>query len=235
MSGFETVSRPRQGTHHIWHMLPMDYQFPTPCGKNYYFGIGGLTWNHGGNWKMASCSPYSVMLFNVWNSQTGPGHVCISSSGDRRQIYEWQQLAQGCPHWFVFILVRWIYEMTIWLADTLLRRWSRAQEGVSKTTEAFTQLTASIEASSVQEWAAAEKVAMEQRGDALKIFESKRTNVGGWTCSLRYEILTNIVPTLADIRLKLSEQEVWHGNLSGTVTILSEGLAIERSQYVKGS
>ena len=171
MSGFETVSRPRQGTHHIWHMLPMDYQFPTPCGKNYYFGIGGLTWNHGSNWKMASCSPYSVMLFNVWNSQTGPGHVCISSSGDRRQIYEWQQLAQGCPHWFVFILVWWIYEMTIWLADTLLRRWSRAQEGVSKTTEAFTQLTASIEASSVQEWAAAEKVAMEQRGDALKIFE----------------------------------------------------------------
>ena len=52
---------------------------------------------------------------------------------------------------------------------------------------------------------------------------------------MRYEILMNIVPTLADIRLKLSEQEVRHGNLSGTVTILSEGLAIEQSQYVKGS
>ena len=61
--------------------------------------------------------------------------------------------------------------MTIWLADTLLCKWSRAQEGVSETTEAFTQLSASIEASSVQEWAAAEKVAMEQRGNALKIFE----------------------------------------------------------------
>ena len=61
--------------------------------------------------------------------------------------------------------------MTISLADTLSHKWSSAQEGVSKTTEAFTQLTASIEASSVQEWATAEKVAMEQHGDALKIFE----------------------------------------------------------------
>ena len=63
--------------------------------------------------------------------------------------------------------------MTISLVDTLSHKWSSAQEGVSKTktTEAFTQLTASIEASSVQEWATAEKVAMEQHGDALKIFE----------------------------------------------------------------
>ena len=45
----------------------------------------------------------------------------------------------------------------------------------------------------------------------------------------------NIVPTLADIHLKLSEHEVQHGNLLGTVTILSEGLAIEQSQYVNGS
>ena len=69
------------------------------------------------------------------------------------------------------ILVRWIYEMTISLADTLSCKWSCAQEGVSKTMEAFTQLTASIEASSVQEWTAAEKVAMEQHGNALKFFE----------------------------------------------------------------
>ena len=51
--------------------------------------------------------------------------------------------------------------MTIWLADTLSCKWSHSQEGVSET----------MEASSVQEWAIAEKVAMEQCGDALKIFE----------------------------------------------------------------
>ena len=69
------------------------------------------------------------------------------------------------------ILVRWIYEMTILLVDTLSHKWSHAQEGVSETMEAFTQLTTSIEASLVQEWTTAEKVAMEQCGDALKFFE----------------------------------------------------------------
>ena len=69
------------------------------------------------------------------------------------------------------ILVHWIYEMTISLADTLSCKWSHAQEGVSETMEAFTQLTTSIETSSVQEWAAVKKVAMEQCGNALKIFE----------------------------------------------------------------
>ena len=195
MSGFETVSRLWQGTHHIWHMLPMDNPFPMPCGEDYYFGIGRLSWNHGCDWKMASCGPYSFMLSNVysqfhwrcqsgwwqnfgnlvvrpgWNHWTGPGHVSIPSSGDRQQIYEWQQLARGCLHWFMSILVHWIYEMTILLADTLSCKWSHAQEGVSETMEAFTQLTTSIETSSVQEWAAVKKVAMEQCGNALKIFE----------------------------------------------------------------
>jgi len=38
------------------------------------------------------------------------------------------------------------------------------------------------------------------------------------------------VPTLAEICLKLSETEVQQGNLSGTVSTLTEGLAIEKSQ-----
>jgi hypothetical protein len=38
------------------------------------------------------------------------------------------------------------------------------------------------------------------------------------------------VPTLAEIRLKLSEAEVRHRNLSGLVSTLTEGLAIEKSQ-----
>jgi len=40
------------------------------------------------------------------------------------------------------------------------------------------------------------------------------------------------VPTLADIHLRLSETEIQQGNLSGAVSTLTEGLAIERSQYV---
>jgi hypothetical protein len=61
--------------------------------------------------------------------------------------------------------------------------------------------------------------------------KSHRKNVGGafdplWgtgdPCGL--------VPTLADIRLRLSEAEIRHKNLSGAVSALMEGLAIERSQ-----
>jgi hypothetical protein len=40
------------------------------------------------------------------------------------------------------------------------------------------------------------------------------------------------VPTLAEICLKLSETEVQQGNLSGSVSTLTEALAIEKSQYV---
>src|SRR5882724_8350148 len=38
---------------------------------------------------------------------------------------------------------------------------------------------------------------------------------------------------MAEIRLKLSETEVWQGNLSGSVSAFTEALAIERSQYVQ--
>jgi len=33
------------------------------------------------------------------------------------------------------------------------------------------------------------------------------------------------------MQLKLSEREVYQGNLSGTVSALTEGLAIEKAQY----
>ena len=37
---------------------------------------------------------------------------------------------------------------------------------------------------------------------------------------------------MAEIRLKLAETEVQHGNLSGVVSAITEGLAIEKSQCV---
>ena len=40
----------------------------------------------------------------------------------------------------------------------------------------------------------------------------------------------NSVPTLGEIRLRLSETEVQQGNLSGSVSVLTEALSIEKSQ-----
>jgi len=41
-----------------------------------------------------------------------------------------------------------------------------------------------------------------------------------------------LVPTLAETCLRLSEMDVQQGNLSGMVSTLTEGLTIEKSQYV---
>jgi len=73
---------------------------------------------------------------------------------------------------------------------------------------------------------------MEQRGDHLKIYE-----VASEKCRQCVDSSVNMhcsfasVPTLTDIWLKLLETEVQHGNLSGSVSTLTEGLAIEKSQY----
>ncbi|KAI0245917.1 hypothetical protein BJV78DRAFT_1286968 [Lactifluus subvellereus] len=108
------------------------------------------------------------------------------------------------------------WRKVIRMADSLCKKWSRAKQGLSETMPAFEQLTECLEPSLVQEWTAQERVAMENRGDHLKI----------------YEATLDKLPTLADIRLRLSEAEVRYGNLSGSVSALMEGLTIERSQLL---
>ena len=62
-------------------------------------------------------------------------------------------------------------ELTLFLADSLCVKWSRATKGVSETKPAFEQLTECLDASLVRDWIEQERVAMEQRGDHLKIYE----------------------------------------------------------------
>jgi hypothetical protein len=121
--------------------------------------------------------------------------------------------------------------LTLLPADSLCKKWSRAKQGLSETMPAFEQLTECLEPSLVQEWTAQERVAMENRGDHLKIYEATLDK-----CRIAFHPLLGtdgscaLVPTLADIRLRLSEAEVRYGNLSGSVSALMEGLTIERSQ-----
>jgi hypothetical protein len=49
-------------------------------------------------------------------------------------------------------------------------KWTRAKDGISETKPAFEQLSDSLDASLVQEWTAQERVAMERRGDHLKVY-----------------------------------------------------------------
>src|ERR1700683_5089186 len=57
------------------------------------------------------------------------------------------------------------------LAESLCGKWTRAMDGVSETKPAFEQLTNCLDVSLVQEWTEQECVAMEQRGDHLKIYQ----------------------------------------------------------------
>jgi len=124
-----------------------------------------------------------------------------------------------------------IVKLTLFLADSLCAKRSRATKGVSETKPAFEQLTECLDASLVRDWTEQERVAMEQRGDHLKIYEVVSTKCKQYLNSSSDTDRSCLsVPTLAEIRLKLSESEVQHGNLSGSVSMITEGLAIEKSQ-----
>ncbi|KIM73065.1 hypothetical protein PILCRDRAFT_15550 [Piloderma croceum F 1598] len=84
------------------------------------------------------------------------------------------------------------------MVDSLCGKWTRAKQGVSNTKPAFKQLTNCVDPSLVLEWTRQERVAMENRGDDLKI----------------YDVVSEKLPTLAEIHLKLAEKEVQQGNLS---------------------
>src|SRR6202453_2476865 len=64
------------------------------------------------------------------------------------------------------------------LAESLCGKWTRATDGGSETKPAFEQLTDCLDASLVQEWTEQERVAMEQHGDHLKIYQVASVNRG---------------------------------------------------------
>ena len=67
----------------------------------------------------------------------------------------------------------YLIEPTLRIADSLCKKWSRAKEGVSETKPAFEQLTECLDVALVQEWTAQERIAMENRGEDLRIYEVK--------------------------------------------------------------
>ena len=55
--------------------------------------------------------------------------------------------------------------------NSLCKKWTLAQAGVLETKQVFKQLSRSIDEQSLREWSRQECVAMEQRGNHLKIYE----------------------------------------------------------------
>jgi hypothetical protein len=106
----------------------------------------------------------------------------------------------------------------------------KAKADLLTTGKAFRELSDRLEPTWLADWTRAERKAMDKRGKALEIYD---VALDEGMDPILFEIYcTNgsTVATLADIRLQLTERETQTRDLSGTVSTLTEGLAIERSQ-----
>ncbi|KAG1799946.1 uncharacterized protein HD556DRAFT_1305447 [Suillus plorans] len=97
---------------------------------------------------------------------------------------------------------------------TLLKKYKRALKGVDDTKSPFDELTLSLDPEKISIWKINEKKAMEQRGEYLDI----------------YQLQMNKAPTMAEIRLKLTESENTDTSKPGTVSWLITGINLEDLQ-----
>ena len=102
------------------------------------------------------------------------------------------------------------------LVPTLLTKLKRSQTGLESTKPAFEQLTISCiqRKLPVESWKVAEGLAMEERGERLKIFDVDHQNA----------------PTLAEITLRLTDTRDTSTNNSNLVHWISDGIKAQNDQ-----
>ena len=58
----------------------------------------------------------------------------------------------------------------MFLADTIVTKWKRAQDGIKETETAYEDLTDRLDKAWIDKWTRQERIAMENRGEDLKIY-----------------------------------------------------------------
>jgi hypothetical protein len=58
----------------------------------------------------------------------------------------------------------------VFLADTIVTKWKRAQDGIKETETAYEDLTDRLDKAWIDKWTRQERIAMENRGEDLKIY-----------------------------------------------------------------
>ncbi|KAG1787048.1 uncharacterized protein HD556DRAFT_1312999 [Suillus plorans] len=106
------------------------------------------------------------------------------------------------------------WKKIVGIMKTLLKKYKRALKGVDDTKSPFDELTLSLDPEKISIWKIDEKKAMEQRGEYLDI----------------YQLQMNKAPTMAEIRLKLTESENTDTSKPGTVSWLITGINLEDLQ-----
>jgi hypothetical protein len=79
----------------------------------------------------------------------------------------WRKITRiGIKH-LIFIMEM---PLIVPLADTIATKWTRAKDGVKETRSAYQELTERLDKAWIEEWTRQERVAMLNRGEALKIY-----------------------------------------------------------------
>jgi hypothetical protein len=117
-------------------------------------------------------------------------------------------------------------------AQAIVKKWAKASAGYMETQVALQELTARLDAKWIAQWQAAETIAIEERGEYLRVYDVQIEN-GECFQWLKYH-MTNcsffLAPTCAEVRLQLAEHEAKQGRSPGIVVLLAQGLSIEEAQ-----
>ncbi|KAG1866919.1 hypothetical protein F4604DRAFT_1585294 [Suillus subluteus] len=97
---------------------------------------------------------------------------------------------------------------------SLLKKYRHALQGISDTQGPYEELTRSLDLDDVQEWKKAAKKAAQDCGELLDIYQLKMDKA----------------PSMAEIHLRLTENELSANGRTGSVAWLIEGINIENSQ-----
>ncbi|KAG2111109.1 hypothetical protein DEU56DRAFT_762242 [Suillus clintonianus] len=106
------------------------------------------------------------------------------------------------------------WKKLVGLVKTLLKKHKRAIKGISDTKPPFDELTRSLDDEKIAIWENDEMKAMEERGEYLDI----------------YQLKIDQAPTMAEIRLRLTEAENAETGRLGTVSWIIQGINLEDAQ-----
>jgi hypothetical protein len=108
-----------------------------------------------------------------------------------------------------------------------------AKKGLQHTKIAFDDLDSNIQPQIREEWMNLEQIALESRGEHLKIYD---INLEKGMFPMRHnwrqqaEFILCEAPSVAEIRLTLSANESTAGLPSGVISLLTQGMDLEYTQ-----
>jgi hypothetical protein len=117
-----------------------------------------------------------------------------------------------------FLLIFRVFQIYIFSVATLLTKLKRSEIGLDSTQPGFEELTKSCHERNlpVDAWRSAERLAMEKRGEYLRIFDINHQKA----------------PTLAQIMLFLIEKDDASNSTSTVVDWISDGIKAQNNQFV---